>query len=80
MTIAELTIFFGWMSVINISLLLFYVLILMTCRCCIESIHSKLFGVSKDVLPSIYMEFLGRYKILIIFFNLAPYLALRIFM
>lgn len=80
MTITELTTFFGWMSIVNIALLIFYVLVLTTCRGGIQKLHAKIFGVSVDVLPTMYMEFLGRYKILIIFFNLAPYLALRIFM
>lgn len=78
MTIAELTTFFGWMSIINIGVLFFYLLVVTTCRGCIQKIHSKLLGVSEDILPPIYMKFLGHYKILVIFFNIVPYFTLKI--
>lgn len=78
MSMTELTVFFGWMSAINLGVLIFSVLIIMTCRGGVQKIHSKMMGVSEETLPAIYMDFLGRYKLMIIVFNLVPYFALRI--
>jgi hypothetical protein len=41
-------------------------------------LHSRLFQVDPVSLPKLYFAWLGNYKILIIMFNLVPYLALRL--
>jgi len=70
--------FLGWCSVINLGLLLLTSLTIIIMRSWIVRIHASLTGVSQAELPRIYLEFLGNYKMLVIVFNLVPYIALRI--
>ena len=77
MTINELATFLGWASIINVCLLFLYVIAVAFFQDRLKQLHAKLLGVSKEVLPSIYMKYFAQYKILIIFFNLVPYIVLR---
>ena len=70
--------FLGWCSVINTGLLLLTSLTIIIMRSWIVRIHASLTGVSQAELPRIHLEFLGNYKMLVIVFNLVPYIALRI--
>lgn len=70
--------FFGWCSVINIAMLFVSTLMIIMLRGFIAKIHANLTGVSEADLPRIYLEFLGNYKILIIVFNVTPYIALSL--
>jgi len=78
LTIENLTLFFGWSSVINIALLTLSTFIIMIFRTRITSIHSQLFKVDEKDLPLIYIRYLGNYKIAIIIFNIVPYIALKL--
>ena len=44
----------------------------------IMPIHQKMLGMSETDLSKAYFQYMAQYKILIIVFNLAPYLALRV--
>ena len=70
--------FLGWCSVINIGMLFISTIMLTLMRSWVVRIHASMTGVSEEELPRIYIEFLGNYKILIIIFNVVPYVALRI--
>ena len=70
--------FLGWCSLINIGLLLFTTIILKVALEPISNIHSNIFGVPKSELPLTYFWYLAYYKIVILVFNLVPYIALRI--
>ena len=70
--------FLAWCSAINIGMLLVSTIMLLFMRGWIIKIHAKMTGVSEAELPRIYLEFLGNYKMLIIVFNVVPYIALRI--
>ena len=70
--------FLGWCSVINIGMLFISTIMLTIMRSWIIKIHASLTGVSEAELPRIYIEYLGNYKILIIIFNVVPYLSLRL--
>lgn len=74
----ELTIFFGWVTAVNIAIFIIMVLMIVLFRGTIAGIHSKLFSLNKEDLPLIYFQYLARYKFFILALNLAPYLALRI--
>jgi hypothetical protein len=78
MNIIELTTFFGWCSVINVSILLLTTVTLTLGREWIINIHHQMAGVKKAALPALYFQYLGQYKIFVIIFNIVPYLALRI--
>ncbi len=77
-TIAELTEFFGWSTLINCAMFLLATVAVIGFRDTVASIHSKLFGIDPTQLPAAYFRYLANYKITIIVFNLAPYIALKI--
>jgi len=70
--------FLGWCSVINIGMLFISTIMLTVMRSWVVKIHASMTGVSEAELPRIYIEFLGNYKILIIVFNVVPYLSLML--
>lgn len=78
MDIGNLTAVFGWMTAINFALLACAALAMLAIRDFAARLHGRLFGIDTgDVNRAIY-GWLGTYKVLIIVFNLVPYLALRI--
>ena len=78
MSIAELTTFLGWVSVINIGILLFSTFMVVTFRDACAQIHAKMFDMKKPDILRAYFQYLAQYKTLTLVFNLAPYIALRI--
>jgi hypothetical protein len=78
MTIESLTEFLGWASVINIGILVFSTLAVITVRASITEIHSKIFGLDEKDLGRAYFQYLAQFKIAIIVLNIAPYIALKI--
>ena len=78
MTIETLTELLGWVSIINIAILLFSTLALIAMRGVITKIHSSLFGLDEKDLGRAYFQYLAQYKIAIIVLNITPYLALKI--
>ncbi|MDG2175440.1 MAG: hypothetical protein P8M72_04815 [Gammaproteobacteria bacterium] len=63
---------------INIAILLLSTLALISMRGVITRIHSSLFGLDEKDLGRAYFQYLAQYKIVIIVFNITPYLALTI--
>ncbi|MGA1456365.1 MAG: hypothetical protein EBZ14_08455 [Gammaproteobacteria bacterium] len=78
MTLESLTIFLGWTALINIAVLLFSTVMVLAIRERISKIHAKLFGLDQADVGRAYFQYLAQYKIAILVFNIAPYLALRI--
>ncbi len=76
MNIEQLTEFFKWMTIINIGLLLFSTFAVMAFKSLMMSIHSKMFGVSETQMTVAVYAYLGLFKVLIIVFNIVPYIAL----
>ena len=77
-TLELLTIFLGWTALINIAVLLFSTVMVLAIRERISNIHAKLFGLDQADVGRAYFQYLAQYKIAILVFNIAPYLALRI--
>ena len=75
--IDNLTTFFGWCSVINIAVLLFSTLLIIVLKEPVSKIHVKLFGLEQSRVSEAYFRYLGHYKIAILMFNVAPYIALK---
>jgi hypothetical protein len=73
-----ITTFLGWCTVVNFGIYLLSVLILMGFREPVKKIHSIISAVSVDKCDDFYFNYLGFYKIAIIFLNVAPYAALKI--
>jgi hypothetical protein len=74
----DLTAFLGWCTLINLAFLGIATLALTVMRGAILSIHRRMFGIAEKDLLLLYMQYLANYKIVVLVFNLVPYLALRI--
>lgn len=70
--------FVGWMAVLNISYLLLATALIAILGDKLSVLHAKLFKVNQDTLSEQYFEFLGKYKLMTLVFNIAPYFALKI--
>ena len=73
-----LTAIFGWCAVINIALLLFSSLWVTVFREFTKRVHSALMQVDESELNAYYFQYLGNYKLLVLVFNIVPYIALRL--
>lgn len=78
MDITQLTVFLAWCTAINFVLLLLATIALISLRGLATRVHGALFGLPQIILQEQYFQYLAQYKIMIIMFNLVPYLALRI--
>jgi len=78
MTIESLAAFLGWCTLLNMGMLMFAALLLVSMRGAISKIHGTMFDLAEADLSRAYFQYLAQYKILIFVFNLMPYLALRI--
>jgi len=76
--VPTLTEFFGWMTAINFTLLLISTAAVLFLGKWITRIHGRLFRVSSSGLRGEYFQYLANFKILVIVFNLVPFLALRL--
>ena len=72
-TLSQLTELLGWASIINIAFLTLTTLSIILMREKISSIHSKMFGINKEDVSKIYVNYLANYKILLLVFCVAPY-------
>ena len=76
MDIQAVTAFFMWCTIINIVIFtLLTLLIIMTSDLAFR-IHGKWFNLSRESFDKIVYGWLGAYKLIIITFNLVPFLAL----
>lgn len=79
MTTDLLTTFLGWTLAVNIALLLIATLALFLMKGWALRLHSMISGLDEATLNAKYFDFLAGYKLLVLVFNFAPYLALRLF-
>lgn len=78
MNIEQLTELFKWMTLINIGLLLFSTFSVMVMKSIMVKIHSKIFGLTETQISVAAYVYLGLFKVLIIVFNIVPYIVLLI--
>lgn len=78
MTIETLAELFGWLTIINMGLLVFSTLMIFLLKGVAIRMHSKMFDLDEKDLNRAYFQYLGNFKILVIVFNLTPYIALKI--
>ena len=68
----------AWCTVINMGLLIGWFLIFFFAHDWIYRFHSKWYQIPQDRFDAIHYAGMVLFKILILMFNLVPYLALRI--
>lgn len=78
MNLTQLTIFLGWMSVINIVVLIFAASMLCLGRQTVFKLQRWFIPITQEEMVRLYAEFLARYKMWVILLNVAPYLALKV--
>lgn len=80
MSIDQIITFLGWATIANCLIVSVSMVIFLLFRSTIVSIHSQLFNVEHKALNVVYIQYFAFYKILIVFFNLVPYLSLKLIM
>ncbi len=70
--------FFGWCTVINGGLLVLSLLINAMAGDWVYRMHSRWFRISREAFDLMIYGFIGAMKVLILLFNLVPYVALAI--
>ena len=78
MTQETLTVFFGWLCVINTGLLVLSTVMMLVLQNFALKVHSGMFKLDEVDLKKAYFQYLAQFKIVVIVFNLAPYVALKI--
>ena len=68
----------GWSTLLNMGILVFASIVVAVAGDALKRIHSSLYGLSDADLDRAYFQYMANYKIMILVFNLAPYLAMRI--
>ena len=78
MDIQTLTSFFGWCTLINGVLFAFVAFFMMLAPNFVYKIQSTFFPIDRNYFNKVIYAFLAAWKILFIFFNLVPYIALKL--
>ena len=68
----------GWSSVINLGILLWWFFAFMAMRDMVYRLHNRWFNLTPAQFDSIHYCGMAAFKFLVLIFNLAPYVALRI--
>jgi hypothetical protein len=68
----------GWCGVINILILLWWFGFMWFAKDWVYNMHGHWFKISKERFDEIHYTAIAYYKLAVIVFNIAPYLALRI--
>jgi len=78
MDIQTLTTFFMWCTILNGGLLILSSLILVFAGDFVYRLHGKWFPMPRETFNVVIYSFLGLFKIVILVFNVVPYVALLI--
>ncbi len=77
LNIQSLTAFFKWCSIINIGLFAVSVIMILAASDFIYAMHGPWFHLPREAFDVTIYALMGAYKIVILVFNLVPYVALR---
>ena len=78
MDIQTLTTFFMWCTILNGGLLVLWTAMLILAPNWVYRTQSKWFPISRETFDIVIYSFLGVFKIVFLFFNVVPYIALLI--
>lgn len=76
MDLAQIQTFLGWCIVINYALLLVWFAALLWTGSWVIGIHARIFGIEPATVRSEHFHLMGQFKLMIMIFNIAPWLAL----
>jgi len=78
MDIQTLTSFFMWCTIINTGFLLFLALIFMLAPNLVYRLQSIFINITRETFDIVFYSFIGFLKIIVLAFNLVPWVALLI--
>ena len=78
MDIQTLTTFFMWCTIINGTLFLLATTLFMLAPGLVYRTQSKWFPIPRETFNVVFYSFMGLFKIVILVFNIIPYIALLI--
>ena len=78
MSVEMLRAFFGWCTLVNVGVLVFWVVFLLLGRNWVYRMHGRMFGLEPATLGAIHYGAIALYKLGVILFNVVPYVALGI--
>jgi hypothetical protein len=78
MDIQTLTTFFMWCTIINVALFAWAVLWFILAPDFVYRMQTRMFPLPRETYNAVVYSFLGGFKLLIIVFNVAPWIALLI--
>ncbi len=78
MTITIFQSFLGWSLVINVAVLLGWILAIKYAHDYVYQVHNYWISISHESFNNIHYGGIGLYKLLIVVFNLVPYLTLML--
>ena len=76
MTLVQLTELFRLMTLINVGILIVTVILCLLLKNLIYRLHGALFNLTEPQIAAVLYNFLGQFKLLVVIFNLVPYIAL----
>ena len=78
MDIQALTTFFMWCTIINVGLLLFLALIYVLVPNLAYRLQSRWIPISRETFDVVFYAFIGFFKVVVLVFNVVPWIALLI--
>jgi len=78
MTLVGIRSMLAWCTLINMGLLIWWFLIFFFAHDWVYRLHSRWYRIPQDRFDAIHYAGIAFFKILVLTFNLVPYLALRI--
>ena len=70
--------FLFWSLLLNVGIYLISLVGVLSLRRFMWKIHAKLFGVNEETANKVIYQYLAIYKLLLIVFNLVPWIAIQI--
>lgn len=78
MTLDVLTAFFGWLTILNIGVLIFTTVVVLGFRESVAALHAGMFGLDPEWVKQSYYTYLAAYKIMALITSVLPYIALKL--
>jgi len=78
MDIQTLTSFFMWCTIINMGMLLFLALIYLLAPDLAYRMQSRWIAISRETFDVVFYSFIGFFKVVVLVFNVVPWIALLI--
>ena len=78
MTLEILTGFLAWCTLFNLVVLFLWWLALAVAGDCMRRLHGRWFDIGDTEMAAVHYRVLAQFKVLWVFFNLTPYLVLRL--